>query len=70
MLVVGTTIYFAADIHWIYLIMLGALTIFALVSFGALMKDPRSEESAKKASGTMVNYNIFYWLVLLFAVVI
>ena len=70
MFVVGTMIYFIADIHWIYLIVLGTLTIFALISFGALMKDPSSEESAKKASGAMVNYNIFYWLVLLFAVVI
>jgi len=70
MLVVGIMIYFIAEIHWVYLIVLGALTVFALISFGAFMKDPRSEESAKKASGAMVNYNIFYWLALIFAAVI
>lgn len=70
MSIVGIIIYLVASLHWIYLLVLLALTIVSLLSAVPMIKDPNSMENLRKANMAIVNYNIFYWLALAIGVVL
>ena len=65
MFIVGTVIYFQADLHWIYLAILAALTVLAIITFVPFAREPKSINNAKNAQIVMVNYSIFFSLGLL-----
>jgi hypothetical protein len=70
MLIIGTAIYFIANLHWIYMVVLIGLIAFSLVSAIPMLKNPTSVENAKKAGMAIVNYNIVYWLALALGVIL
>jgi len=59
MFIVGTFLYFVANLHWVYLAILAACTVLALIAFVPFAKDPKSINNVKNAQIAMVSGSIF-----------
>lgn len=59
MFTVGTILYFVANLHLIYLAILAACTILALIAFVPFARDPKSINNVKNAQIAMVSSSIF-----------
>jgi len=59
MFTAGTFLYFVANLHWIYLAILAACTILALIAFVPFARNPKSINNVKNAQIAMVSSSIF-----------
>jgi len=61
MFFIGVSIYYYANLHWLFLVILSVLTIYGLRS-ASYLKEPRTFERGAKAFVAIVNYGLFFWL--------
>jgi 4-hydroxybenzoate polyprenyltransferase len=60
MLLLGIVIFFLAQLHLAYVVVLSAITVWALSS-AKYLAEPRSLEKGKKAFMIIANYSTIYW---------
>ena len=60
MLLLGIVIFFLAQLHLAYVVVLSAITVWALSS-AKYLAEPRSLEKGKKAFMVIANYSTIYW---------
>jgi len=58
---IGLSIYYYANLHWLFLVILSVLTIYGLRS-ASYLKEPRTFERGAKAFVAIVNYGLIFWL--------
>jgi 4-hydroxybenzoate polyprenyltransferase len=61
MFFIGLSIYYYANLHWVFLVILSLLTIYGLRS-ASYLKEPRTFERGAKAFVAIVNYGLIFWL--------
>jgi len=66
LLLIGTCIFFYADLHWSYMAVLATITALALNS-AKYLDESLSIEKVKKAFATITHYNTVHWLAIIVA---
>ncbi len=59
MLFIGLSIYYYANVHWLFLVILSVLTIYGLCS-ASYLREPRTFERGAKAFVAIVNYGLIF----------